>query len=275
MAKTAAKNKKPSFFKKAVGTVLLVFLITACIVGTAFVMYILQFVDVDSGVNPRALKLDYTSIVYATDPETGESYELQRLFSGENRVWVGLEEIPDHVQKAAIAAEDKRFESHHGVDWRRTIFSAVNELLRFRDNRQGGSTITQQLIKNITKEDEVRIERKIKEIFSALNLEKKYSKDEILEAYLNTIHLGNNTNGVQAAANLYFDKDVKDLTLAEAASIIAITQYPVYYNPFSYPENNKVRQEYILNEMLKAKFITQEEYEQAVAEELFFQEENY
>lgn len=275
MAKTAAKNKKPSFFKKAVGTVLLVFLITACIVGTAFVMYILQFVDVDSGVNPRALKLDYTSIVYATDPETGESYELQRLFSGENRVWVGLEEIPDHVQKAAIAAEDKRFESHHGVDWRRTIFSAVNELLRFRDNRQGGSTITQQLIKNITKEDEVRIERKIKEIFSALNLEKKYSKDEILEAYLNTIHLGNNTNGVQAAANLYFDKDVKDLTLAEAASIIAITQYPVYYNPFSYPENNKVRQEYILNEMLKAKFISQEEYEQAVAEELVFQEEKY
>ncbi len=270
-----AKSKSPGMLKKAIGTVLLVFLITACIVGTVFVMYILQFVDVDSGVNPRALKLDYTSIVYATDPETGEDYELQRLFSGENRIWISIDEIPKHVQNAAIAAEDKRFKSHNGVDWRRTIFATVNEVLRFTDNRQGGSTITQQLIKNITKEDEVRVERKIKEIFSALNLEKEYSKDEILEAYLNTIHLGNNTNGIQAAANLYFDKDAKDLTLAEAASIIAITQYPVYYNPFSYPENNKDRQEYILSEMLKAGFISKEEHDAAVAEELVFQEEKY
>ncbi len=271
----ARKEKKPNFFLKAIGTVFLVFLITACIVGTVFVMYILQFVDVDSGVNPRALKLDYTSIVYATDPDTGDSYELQRLYSGENRIWVSLDEIPRHVQLAAIAAEDKRFETHGGVDWRRTIYATLNEVLRFSDNRQGGSTITQQLIKNITKEDEVRVERKIKEIFSALNLEKEYSKDEILEAYLNTIHLGNNTNGVQAAANLYFDKDANELTLAEAASIIAITQYPVYYNPFSYPENNKDRQEYILDEMVKAKFISQEECDAAKAEVLEFQDEKY
>ncbi len=271
----AKKQKKQSFFLKAIGTVFLVFLITACIVGTVFVMYILQFVDVDSGVNPRALKLDYTSVVYATDTDTGESYELQRLYSGENRIWVSLDEIPEHVQLAAIAAEDKRYKDHSGVDWRRTIFATLNEVFRFRDDRQGGSTITQQLIKNITKEDEVRIERKIKEIFSALNLEKKYSKDEILEAYLNTIHLGNNTNGVQAAANLYFDKDANELTLAEAASIIAITQYPVYYNPFAYPENNKDRQEYILDEMVKAEFISKEEADAAKAEELVFQEEKY
>ncbi len=275
MATQKAKSKNAVFLKKVIGTVFLVFLITACIVGTAFIVYILQFVDVDSGVNPRALKLDYTSIVYANDPETGEPYELQRLYSGENRIWVSIDEIPDHVQKAAIAAEDKRFKSHNGVDWRRTIFATLNEVFRFREDRQGGSTITQQLIKNITKDDEVRVERKIKEIFSALNLEKEYSKDEILEAYLNTIHLGNNTNGVQAAANLYFDKDASELTLAEAASIIAITQYPVYYNPFSYPENNKDRQEYILSEMLKAGFISKEEHDAAVAQELVFQDEKY
>lgn len=271
----AKKEKKPNLFLKGLGTIFLVFLITACIVGTAFVIYILKFVNVDSGVNPRKLKLDYTTIIYGTDAQTGEHFEIQRLYSGENRVWVGLSEIPDHVQKAAIAAEDKRYESHKGVDWRRTIFATLNEVLRFSDNRQGGSTITQQLIKNITKEDEVRVERKIKEIFSALNLEKQYSKDEILEAYLNTIHLGNNTNGVQAAANIYFDKDISEVSLAEAASIIAITQYPVYYNPFSYPENNKVRQEYILDEMLKAGFISKEECDAAKAEELVFQQEKY
>ena len=275
MAKT--KKKQTSFVGRCFLTIFLILLITACIVGTTFAIYILQYINVDHGVDIRNIKLNYTSVFYATD-EYGNNYELERLHGEENRIWVGIEDMPDHLQKAAIAAEDKRYESHKGVDWKRTIGSTANELLRavgFKVRRQGGSTITQQLIKNITKNDEVRIERKIKEIFSALNLEKEYSKDEILEAYLNTIHLGNNTNGVQAAANLYFGKDTKDLTLAESASIIAITQYPVYYNPFSYPENNKVRQEYILDEMVKAKFITQEERDAAAAEELHFQKQQY
>ena len=221
----------------------------------------------------RNIKLNYTSIIWATDAN-GENYELKRLHSEENRIWVDIDQMPVHLQEAAIAAEDKRFKYHHGVDWKRTIYSAINEVLHL-SKRQGGSTITQQLIKNITKNDEVRVERKIKEIFSALNLEKEYTKPEILEAYLNTIHLGNNTNGVQAAANLYFGKDVSELTLAESASIIAITQYPVYYNPFSYPENNKERQLYILDEMVKAGFISQEERDAAAAEELHFQKQQY
>lgn len=273
MAKAKKKSQAAHLIGRGFLTIFLILVITACIVGTTFAIYILQYVNIDPGVDLRNIKLNYTSIIYATD-DNGNEYELKRLHSNENRIWVGIEEMPDYLQKAAIAAEDKRFESHHGVDWKRTIYATVNEIFRF-SKRQGGSTITQQLIKNITKEDEVRVERKIKEIFSALNLEKEYSKDEILEAYLNTIHLGNNTNGVQAAANLYFDKDVSDLTLAESASIIAITQYPVYYNPFSYPENNKERQEYILDEMVKAGFITQEERDAAAAEELVFQKQQY
>lgn len=279
MAKAKAKKRGPlaSLLKRGFSTLFLILIITACIVGTTFAIYILQFVNIDPGVDIRNIKLNYTSVIYATD-EYGNEYELERLHGLENRIWVGIEEMPMHLQKAAIAAEDKRYEKHKGVDWKRTLGSTANELLRavgVKVRRQGGSTITQQLIKNLTGNDEVRVERKIKEIFSALNLEKEYSKDEILEAYLNTIHLGNNTNGVQAAANLYFGKDVSELSLAESASIIAITQYPVYYNPFSYPENNKERQEYILNEMLKAGFITQEEHDAAVAEELHFQKQQY
>lgn len=277
MARAKKRNKPLSFIGRGIATIFLILLITACIVGTTFAIYILQFVNIDPGVDIRNIKLNYTSVIYATD-QNGQSYELERLHGSENRIWVGIEEMPEHLQKAAIAAEDKRYEKHNGVDWKRTIGSTGNELLRLvgvKVRRQGGSTITQQLIKNLTGNDEVRVERKIKEIFSALNLEKQYSKDEILEAYLNTIHLGNNTNGVQAAANLYFGKDVSELTLAESASIIAITQYPVYYNPFSYPDNNKERQEYILSEMVKAEFITQEEADAAAAEELHFMKQQY
>ena len=277
MAKAKKRGPIASAIRRGFATIFLILIITACIVGTTFAIYILQYINVDPGVDIRNIKLNYTSVIYATD-EYGQDYELERLHGSENRIWVGIEEMPMHLQKAAIAAEDKRYESHKGVDWKRTLGSTANEVLRavgVKVRRQGGSTITQQLIKNLTGNDEVRVERKIKEIFSALNLEKEYSKDEILEAYLNTIHLGNNTNGVQAAANLYFGKDVSELTLAESASIIAITQYPVYYNPFSYPENNKDRQEYILNEMLKAEFITQEEHDAAVAEQLVFQKQQY
>ena len=274
MAQTKAKKHTVLHaIGRAFLTVFLILVITGCIVGTVFAIYILQYVNIDPGVDIRNIKLNYTSIIWATDAN-GENYELKRLHSEENRIWVDIDQMPVHLQKAAIAAEDKRFEYHHGVDWKRTIYSAINEVLHL-SKRQGGSTITQQLIKNITKNDEVRVERKIKEIFSALNLEKEYTKSEILEAYLNTIHLGNNTNGVQAAANLYFGKDVSELTLAESASIIAITQYPVYYNPFSYPENNKERQLYILDEMVKAGFISQEERDAAAAEELHFQKQQY
>ena len=262
-------RKACSYIGMGVMTVFLICIITGCIVGTAMGIYVMKFVNPDDTINLRDQELNYTSVLYVTN-ENGEEVELQRLHGTENRIWVDLEQIPQHLQDAFIAVEDERFESHHGVDWKRTIAAAANLFLGFYDTQQGGSTITQQLVKNITGDDDVRVERKVQEIFKALKLEQEYTKDDIMEAYLNEIHLGNNTNGVQAAANLYFGKDVSDLSIAESASIAAITQYPVMYNPFRYPENNKKRQEYVLQKMYEIGKITKEEYDQAMAEKLVF-----
>ncbi len=258
-----------SYIGMGVMTVFLICIITGCIVGTAMGIYVMKFVNPDDTINLRDQELNYTSVLYVKN-ENGEDVELQRLHGTENRIWVDLEQVPQHLQDAFIAVEDERFESHHGVDWKRTIAATANLFLGFYDTQQGGSTITQQLVKNITGEDDVRVERKVQEIFKALKLEQEYTKDDIMEAYLNEIHLGNNTNGVQAAANLYFGKDVSDLSIAESASIAAITQYPVMYNPFRYPENNKKRQEYVLQKMYEIGKITKEEYDQAMSEKLVF-----
>ena len=264
-----------SLLGKALLTVMAVCIITGCIVATALGVYVMKFVDPDDSVDLSRLPLNYTTILYVNDPETGEPEEWQRLYGLENRIWIDIDQMPQHLQDAFVAVEDERFPTHQGVDWKRTAAAAVNYVLpgMLGNSTFGGSTITQQLIKNITGEDEVRIERKVQEIFRALNLEKKYSKEQILEAYLNTIHLGSNTNGVQAAANLYFNKDAKDLTVAESASIAAITQYPTYYNPFLHPDNNKERQEYVLYKMNELGYLTDQEYEEALAEELHFSQE--
>lgn len=262
-------RKTCSYIGMGVMTIFLICIITGCIVGTAMGIYVMKFVNPDDTINLRDRELNYTSVLYVKN-EAGEDVELQRLHGTENRIWVDLEKVPQNLQDAFIAVEDERFETHHGVDWKRTIAATANLFLGFYDTQQGGSTITQQLVKNVTGEDDVRVERKVQEIFKALKLEQEYTKQDIMEAYLNEIHLGNNTNGVQAAANLYFGKDVSDLSLAECASIAAITQYPVMYNPFRYPENNKKRQEYVLQKMYEIGKITKEEYDQAMAEKLEF-----
>ncbi|MBD9097713.1 MAG: penicillin-binding protein, partial [Ruminococcaceae bacterium] len=139
MAQTKAKKHTVLHaIGRAFLTVFLILVITGCIVGTVFAIYILQYVNIDPGVDIRNIKLNYTSIIWATDAN-GENYELKRLHSEENRIWVDIDQMPVHLQKAAIAAEDKRFEYHHGVDWKRTIYSAINEVLHL-SKRQGGST---------------------------------------------------------------------------------------------------------------------------------------
>ncbi len=260
-----------SVIGRIISTLMLVGVITGCIVATVLSVYVLRLINADDVIDLRNFKQNYTSIIYAEDSVTGETYELQRLIGGENRIWVGIEDIPDHTQQAFIAIEDKRFDdhlgsAHSGVDWYRTAGVTMRYLTG--QSQQGGSTITQQLIKNITGEDDVTITRKVQEIFRAINMEKVYSKDDILEAYLNTIGLSNNTNGVQAAANLYFGKDVGELTLAESACIAAITKYPSYYNPFTTEgsKNNRERRDYILFEMNDQGRITQAEYNQALKE---------
>lgn len=212
-----------------------------------------------------------TSFIYGYDSD-GNEVELTRLHGEENRIWVDLENMSPHLKDAFIAIEDERFMKHHGVDWIRTI----GVIVKPSNHGQGGSTITQQVIKNLTDEKDVTIVRKFNEILSALNLEKNYSKDEIIEAYLNTIYLSEGCYGVKTAAETYFGKDVADLNIAECASIAAITQYPNAYDPLRKPENNRKRQLTILERMLNQGFITQEEYDEAVAYEMVFtNSENY
>lgn len=218
--------------------------------------------DIDSNLN-------YTSTIYCLDSETNKPMELIRLYNEENRIWIDLEDIPEVLANAFIAIEDERFWKHPGVDFKRTLHAAFQHLVS-GESSFGGSTITQQLIKNLTKQDTVSINRKVKEIFQALQLERKMSKEKILELYLNVVYLGEGCSGVQAASNTYFGKSAKDLTLAEAASIAAITQFPNKYDPFLNPEENKKRQLVILKKMLDLKYIDQEGYNTAKSEPLKF-----
>ncbi|MBE6878849.1 MAG: penicillin-binding protein [Ruminococcaceae bacterium] len=232
--------------------------------------------DDDRFLNLNDVKLAYTTILYAEDPENpGQYVEYHRLRNDtENRVWVDLDKIPQDVIDAFISIEDKDFYNHKGINIKRTIAAAINEYtpIKLFSSRQGASTITQQLVKNLTEDMDVEgmggLFRKLREIFRAWTLEKNYSKDMILEAYLNTLRLSGQLGGIQAGANVYFDKDISEVTLAQAASIAAITNAPTYYSPIANPENNVERRDYILYLMLENEMITQQEYDEAVAEEL-------
>ena len=182
----------------------------------------------------------------------------------ESSLYVPLTEIPTSLRNAFIAIEDKRFYQHHGVDLRRTA-SAILHYLLSSERGFGGSTITQQLVKNVTGDNERTIFRKVAEIFRSIDLEAHLSKDEILEKYLNIIHLAGNYRGVGAASKGYFGKSVKELSLAECASIAAITQNPSRYHPRKHPEENKKRRDLILREMLSQGYILRAEYETAVS----------
>ncbi|MDP4109774.1 MAG: PBP1A family penicillin-binding protein, partial [Bacillota bacterium] len=239
----------------------------------AFAVYINKYINPTIDIDLDSFRLNFTSFVYYTDKKTGKPAELEQLYGTENRVWANYDEIPDNLKNAFVAIEDARFFRHHGVDWKRTIGATLGWSGLVPNFVGGGSTITQQLIKNITKDDDVTVQRKIQEILRALNLEKKYRKEDILELYLNTIFLSRNCNGVKTAAKLYFGKELKDLTLAECASIAGITKNPSYYDPFRFPEHNKERQELILKEMLSQGMIKKEEYDAAIAQKLNFKDQ--
>ncbi|MEG1620862.1 MAG: transglycosylase domain-containing protein [Oscillospiraceae bacterium] len=275
--KKQGKPKRKKSFWKTIGrtilTLMMICIITGSIVASVLTVYVLKSIETEEEISLENVKYNYTTILYAPNAQTGEYEEFQRLAASENRIWVNYDKMSPYLSMAAISIEDKRFMKHHGVDWRRTIAAVVNQFIPFSSSEFGGSTITQQLIKNITGDDQYRVDRKVREIFRAINLDKNYSKEQILEAYLNTISLGNNTNGVEAAANLYFGKKAIDLTIAESASIVSITQNPSKWNPFVYPENNKKRRENVIEQMRLQKLITEEQYETAMAEKLEFKTE--
>ncbi len=246
-------------------TVLVSAIIGIGIVGGA----ILGFVDTTSDVNIADLSFSLTSYVYYIDPITGEEIEYEQLHDTENRVQVRINEVPQFVLDATVAIEDERFYQHIGFDLKSTLYAAYEYIVK-RSTSRGASTITQQLVKNLTGEDKVTWERKVQEIVRAINLERKKSKEEILELYLNTIYLGNSCSGVGSAAKTYFGKTVGELSLAEACSIIGITQYPNRYDPYVNPDKNKEKQELILQKMLELGYIDQYTHDMAVAEELHF-----
>ncbi len=203
------------------------------------------------------------SILYAYTPENrparqGELSEAPgcTLIQAQPMIYTTLSDMPDDLINAFVAIEDKRFWQHRGIDMIRTTRAGVRYLTG--NPSFGGSTITQQLVKNLTGEDDYTPERKLTEIFRALDLERKADKETILEAYLNIINLANGCRGVGAAAEAYFSKSVSDLTLAECASIAAITNNPTRYNPLTQPEANKARRDLILRCMAEEGYITPE-----------------
>lgn len=230
------------------------------------------------GILSNTPELDLAAIEpsgFATTIYNSNGKEIKKLVGSDaNREEISLEEIPDHVQKAFIAIEDERFYTHSGIDMR-GIFRAGFVGVLHRDFSQGASTITQQLIKNqiFSGGNEAsfadKLQRKIQEQYLAVKLEKSMSKDEILENYLNTINLGQNTLGVQAASKRYFNKDVTELTLSEATVIAGITKNPSELNPITYPENNKNRRTEILKKMLELEFISEKEYKKALKDNVY------
>lgn len=212
--------------------------------------------------NIRNMEINMTSVIYVQN-EKGGWEEYQRLHGTENRIWVGIDKVPQYLKDAFISIEDERFETHSGVDWKRTAAAVGNKLLKFDSSEFGGSTITQQLIKNVTNDKGRNAMRKFREIVRALLVERQLSKTEILEAYLNTISLGNGICGVQVASNYYFNKDVSELTLTECAALAAITKNPTEYNPVSGEKANTQRRRTVLDKMLELEKISYEEYDKA------------
>lgn len=217
--------------------------------------------------NIRNMELNMTSIIYVKNSD-GKWEEYQRLHGNENRIWVGIDKIPENLQNALIAIEDERFEEHSGVDWKRTLGAVGNWVFKYSTVEFGGSTITQQLIKNVTMDKERDATRKFREIIRAMLIERQLSKTQILEAYLNTISLGNGICGVQVAANYYFNKDVSQLSLTECAALAAITKNPSKFNPVAGPESNKERRDVVLDKMLELKMIDSKEYSAAYGKDI-------
>ena len=205
--------------------------------------------------------------LYGSSVYDQELYLYDTLYGSENSIYVSAQELPYNLKMAFVCIEDKRFYRHDGIDWYRTLGAGVNHVLHFR-SAFGGSTITQQLVKNVSGENQTTVRRKIREMVRATQLERRLSKDEILAGYLNVIPLGNNCFGVGAAASYYFDKTVEQLTLVECAALAAATNAPYRYDPVRFPEANAQRRRLVLSAMQQAGVIGEEEAGRAMEEEL-------
>ncbi len=278
LKKKKKKNKKQKVLKTLL-TIFLIGVITCSIVIGTFIVYVFTSVDGTMDEDLNDLKLNFTTTIYSQN-SAGDYEEYQRLHSEYNRIWVsydpakaavkeeGYKGIPQNLVNAFVAIEDKRFYEHDGVDWKRTFSAFANLFFHFYSSNQGGSTITQQLVKNLTGDTDQKPTRKMREIMRARYLESHYSKDTIIECYLNTIAMGHGIYGVEVASNYYFNKPVSDLTLNECAALASITKSPSHYSPDDNADNNKKRRSSVLSEMKSQGFINDEEYNAAISEEL-------
>lgn len=250
--------------------ILFIALITLCVMGVCVGVGAFRGI-IDNA--PDVEDVDISPLGYATFLYDDEGNQLRKLTApSSNRLPVTIDEIPEYMQHAVVAIEDERFYEHNGIDVR-GILRALVKNVTSRGISEGASTITQQLLKNNvftswTEESTwlERFTRKIQEQYLAIEVEKVYDKSVILENYLNTINLGAGAYGVQAAARQYFNKDVWDLTLSECATLAGITQNPTKFNPITYPEANAERRLEVLDHMIDQGYITQEEYDTAIAD---------
>lgn len=263
---------------KVIGTLFVIGIVTALMFFGVFMKYVHTELEPVLDVDMSAYSLNQSSLVYYQDRETGEWKELTKLHGTEDRTIVQYSDIPDHVWQALVSIEDERFFQHKGVDWKSTG-KAVLTMLTGGGTQRGGSTITQQVIKNVTGNNQPTIKRKVTEIFQALRFYENYSREETLTYYLNLVYFGNNSYGIQAAAENYFGKDTSELSIAEGAAIVGITQYPYLYDPSrsgtldsgkTFREKNKERQETVLYKMHECGYLSDAEYDAAVNERLVF-----
>ncbi len=254
----------------AAATVLIILVICGFVFAGTLGDYLQEEILPQSDMDMEGYEGEQNSNMYYID-ENGNIQIYQSIFAVTRSSWADYEDIPQDLIHAAIAIEDHRFYEHQGVDWITTIKACAR--MFFGDASVGGSSITQQLIKNVllTEDDtadDVTVQRKVREIFRAVQLEKRYDKKTILEMYLNFIYLGQGCKGVRSAAAVYYGKEVENLTTAECASIISITNAPTYYDPYQNFENNMKRKDNVLWAMREYGWLTDEEYEEAVSQEL-------
>lgn len=249
----------------ALATVLLVVLISGFVFAGMLGDFLQEDILPNSYLDLSDLSVDLNSTIYYID-SNGQIQIQQEIDAAMDRKWVAYEDIPENMINATIAVEDHRFFKHQGVDWVTTIQACAR--MFFGDSSVGGSSITQQLVKNTFGNDSVTVQRKLMEIFQATQMEKRYDKKTILEYYLNIIYLGQNCNGIKMAAETYYGKELEQLSVAECASIIGITNSPTYYDPYQNPENNRKRTETILWLMRNQGYLTEEEYQTELDREL-------
>lgn len=253
-----------------ISSMLLILVIMLCIVATVIVVYVLDFAKTNSfDIDLADAEKKFTTMVYAYDAE-GQEVELKRLANVENRVWVDYENISKNIVNAVVAKEDQRFWEHKGVDWRRTVFALVQDAIKGPRAGEGGSTITQQLVKNVTGDNEVAWERKLREIFRAQSLEEHYTKEDILEHYLNKVSFGGMNYGVEAASQAYFGKSAAEVDIAEGAILAGIIKNPDTNRPDNNLDKCKENQLVALYAMYEQGYISLKEYEDARVEQVKF-----